>query len=668
MDNSNLAASIAIFNKNNVWVEDNMMSHCHNCGAEFSFLKRKHHCRNCGNIFCYKCANKSIIIPDFIIDRPDPADYWNISYYISSLKGSEERVCQKCYDLIQEKTKAYDAIVNIFDSPMPIDQIRTLSESKSDVKNHYFDHLRNIQYYLPNHKYSEIDKKLLSINAPYFSRHSKYLMHLIKSVEWADFDNEQVDFIFSILNGDQNKKCTELYCTRTCRERLSFDDCINILFSCVDHLPNNLLSYLFDLMAPTSEEVIICHLSFFINLIKSNIKNNHFRMLLFNLLNTSTKLIYHLYWFLNNEKEGCSVAELANINNFLDLFSPVVDIHRLHQEYTFYTGLINNLHEPQKYLMNNFEACKPISLPYNTDIKLLEVDLNNITIKESYTKPVIITFKTSAGIKRFLFKKESIMNDVIVLNLMILCDTILKESLKDNNFDTVIYPVMPLTKNSGMIEMIDKAETIHDICKKKNIMQHIFERNEEKKIGEVMNRYMYSLVSYTLHSYFIGLGDRHLQNIMISDDGAIFHIDFGFILGKDAHPISPSDIKLNTDMLDVIGGKNGNKYTIYLDLCSKGVRILRKYFNMFFILFYQIRNHRFTEKYIEKFIMSRFQPRQKDLVVVSELLDVIKKSHNAFSDLVRDFLHYHTQEKTVQHGVGKMFNNAIGTFKSLTGS
>ena len=186
---SDLAASVAVKNKNNVWINDNMVTFCHNCKADFGFFTRKHHCRNCGNIFCYACTNQYIVIPDFIIDRPDPADYWNISYYIKSLKGEEEKVCRQCYDMIKEKVKAYERIVNIFDSPMSIDKIKELSESSADVKNHYFDHLRNIQYYLPNHKYSDIDKKLLRINAIYFSGHSKYLVHLIKSTDWVASNN-----------------------------------------------------------------------------------------------------------------------------------------------------------------------------------------------------------------------------------------------------------------------------------------------------------------------------------------------------------------------------------------------------------------------------------------------------------------------------------------------
>ena len=768
--NQDLAASLLVRNINNVWIDDNLVSRCHMCNKEFSLLIRKHHCRNCGNIFCYMCTNQYIIIPECIIDRPPAEDYWNLSYYISSLKSNEERVCKTCYDIILGKISSSTDINNILSEPVDIDYIKNLPDTHSNSKHHYYDHLRNIQYYLPNHKYTNIDINLLIHNSAHFSKHSKYLVHLIKSINWnqptyqcvqesvrqsakqptnqsvqqstnqsvrqstnqsvkqstnqavkqstnqsltqttsqsvrqsfnqsvtpstyhsvrqtsnqsvrqtsnqsmRQTSNQSVRqtkqectlydkliFIKEILESQKSKMCNDLFCTRTCREELYCDDCINILYSNANNIPDPLLEYLFNIISNSPEQIILCHLSFFISLIKNNNTNKKLQLLLYNLLTDTLKKQYHTYWFLNNAIKNANMQEIKNIKNFIGLFDTHL-VKIMNKEYFFFSGLIENLSNVKEYLLQVFTKFEYISLPYEPTIKLVAIDGSDIEIKSSFTKPVVIPFITSDGTKiKLLFKKESVMNDVTVLNLMTLCDIILKENLNEK-FNVIVYPVMPLTYNSGMIEIIDDAETVHAINNsKKTILKHIIERNEHRVIGDILDNYMYSLVSYTLHSYLLGLGDRHLQNIMISDNGSIFHIDFGYILGTDAYPLTVTDIKLNTEMLDVIGGTNSSRYHNYLDLCAMGIVILRKYFNMFFILLSQY-DHKFKNTHVENFVMARFQPRQVDIVVISELMTVIKKSNNAYSDCIRDFLHHHTQEKTVQNGVGQIGQVILSTY------
>lgn len=667
--NDLVVASIMVRNKNNVWVEDNMVTKCRNfdiCKTSFNYYYRKHHCRNCGNVFCYQCVNQEIIIPDFILDKPEPADYWNPSYYIPVLKKQEQKVCDQCFRTITNKTNAENKIIQTLNNTTCLNEINNLNMIDENIREHYLDHLRNIQYYLPNHTYDQIDKKILRDNARDFSSHSKYIAHLIKSIDWNSVSNAESEQVLKILNGDKKKSCGELFCTRTCQEKLSFDDCVNILYSSAHSLPESILVYIFSILKDTTEEIIICHLPFFVTLIK-NTAGDVLRNLLGKFLGTSMKLIYFTYWLLITEKNDISAITTNTPDNIHKLYNYHIDeffnlfdtnlINKLRWDYDFYVNLITELDDPGKFLIENFDKYKPIALPYNPEIQLIGVYIEEIEIKKSHSNPVIIKFETKEhGAIRILFKRESVTNDLIVLNLISLCDIILSESL-DINFGAITYPVMPITSNGGMIEMVDDADTLYAICaKKKPIWQHIFEKNESKTVSEIMTTYMHSLVSYTLHSYFIGLGDRHLENIMISNDGKIFHIDFGFILGTDSHPITSTDIKLNADMLGVIG----SKYPEYLNLCRDGTIIIRKFFNMFFILLSGIKCSNINEVQIKKFVMGRFQPRQTDEIVFTELLSIIEQSNNNFTDIIRDFIHFHSQEKTIQNGISRIINSASG--------
>lgn len=690
------AASICVQNTNNVWIDDRAVSNCHECNVAFGLLTRKHHCRNCGNIFCYNCTNHYITIPNFITDRPEPADYWNPAYYFTSLRGEKEKVCTVCFHLIEKKKRSRERIGMIFKNPVDIVSVNTLPSTDQDVKFHYFDHLRNIQYYLPNHTYSDLDKKILSVNSHHFSGHSKYIVHLIKSIDWKNAGERQTQQILDTLTrvkdeteSRKTKTCSELFCTRTCGETLSCDDCVTILYSTANYLPNEILDHIFGILDDTSEKIILCHLPFFINLVKDTTQL-YLTQHIYQILCKTKKLVYHTFWFLNHAKEGSKVQEIININNFLRSIqqnNPEL-VKKMQSEYTFYVNLVDNLDNPKPFLENYFREGVTVALPYNPDVSITGGYFDQISVKSSHTKPVVIPFTTNINTRIMLmFKRESVMNDITALNLMALCGIILNGTVanyqseddgtaseeKSNPqllfpYDAVIYQVMPITSNSGMIKIVEDAETLHKILSNKTtISNYIISKNENKIISDVLNRYVYSLVAYTLHSYFIGLGDRHQHNIMITDDGAIFHIDFGYIMGKDSYPLTAYNVRLSSDMLDIVGGACGDRYNMYLNLCARGIVVLRKYFNMFFVLLNQNPNL-FPEKQVEKFILNRFQPRQSDQVVITELMNIIERSHDAYHDLIRDFFHYHTQEKTLQNGVTKVIKNAVNTIKNFTDS
>ena len=60
-----------------------------------------------------------------------------------------------------------------------------------------------------------------------------------------------------------------------------------------------------------------------------------------------------------------------------------------------------------------------------------------------------------------------------------------------------------------------------------------------------MENYVFSCAGYCAITYFFGIGDRHLENLLISSSGKMLHIDFGFILGRDPKPYPPPIKMLN---------------------------------------------------------------------------------------------------------------------------
>jgi len=81
---------------------------------------------------------------------------------------------------------------------------------------------------------------------------------------------------------------------------------------------------------------------------------------------------------------------------------------------------------------------------------------------------------------------------------------------------------------------------------------------------------------YCVITYILGVGDRHLDNLLLTTDGKLFHIDFGYILGRDPKPLPPP-VKLSKEMVDAMGGSiQTEHYAEFRKQCFSAFLILRR--------------------------------------------------------------------------------------------
>jgi phosphatidylinositol 3-kinase len=171
--------------------------------------------------------------------------------------------------------------------------------------------------------------------------------------------------------------------------------------------------------------------------------------------------------------------------------------------------------------------------------------------------------------------------------------------------------------------MVQNATTLYDIEERKgfDIKQYLIDKNEDAPGGmkAAQRRYVESLASYIIFTYLLGIGDRHLENVMLRSDGALFHsactlswrrlllsgqtravrggaawvvlmhacmalvgtlaVDFGFILGEEPTKAvrEGAQFRLCESQIAAMGGPDHANYAYFCDLCVKFFLCLRRH-------------------------------------------------------------------------------------------
>uniref|UniRef100_A0AAY4E4G6 Phosphatidylinositol 4-kinase beta n=1 Tax=Denticeps clupeoides TaxID=299321 RepID=A0AAY4E4G6_9TELE len=146
------------------------------------------------------------------------------------------------------------------------------------------------------------------------------------------------------------------------------------------------------------------------------------------------------------------------------------------------------------------------------------------------------------------------------------------------------YKILVISSDSGMIEPVVNAVSIHQVKKQSQLslldyfLQEHGSYNTEAFLTAQRN-FVQSCAGYCLICYLLQVKDRHNGNILLDSEGHIIHIDFGFILSSSPRNLGfeTSAFKLTSEFVDVMGGLDGDMFNYYKMLMLQGLIAARKH-------------------------------------------------------------------------------------------
>jgi phosphatidylinositol 3-kinase len=233
----------------------------------------------------------------------------------------------------------------------------------------------------------------------------------------------------------------------------------------------------------------------------------------------------------------------------------------------------------------------PLPLPLDPSVEITGVVPEETVVFKSSLHPIKVTFKTTTGRKYpIIFKTgDDLRQDQLVIQIITLMDDLLQKENLDLKLSP--YKILATSTSAGLSQFVHSMSFQAITSKYRNnpALAYLKQNNPDSHgpMGlrkETLDTFVKSCAGYCVITYILGVGDRHLDNLLLAPDGHFFHADFGYILGRDPKPFAPA-MKLSKEMVDCMGGSTSEYYRQFKQYCFLAYSALRKNSNLILNLF-----------------------------------------------------------------------------------
>lgn len=242
------------------------------------------------------------------------------------------------------------------------------------------------------------------------------------------------------------------------------------------------------------------------------------------------------------------------------------------------------------------------TLALNPSMECCALDIAACKVMDSKKYPLWLVFRNYLDQDDqffVIFKSgDDLRQDLLTLQLLELMDTLWKANGLDLHI--IPYGCISTGEGVGMIEVVLHSDTIANITRRCGGAQAAFSEDpilnwlrqfnrERSEVERCLWNFVFSVAGYNVATYVLGIGDRHNDNIMLRQDGTLFHIDFGHFLGnfktKFGIKRETAPFVFTPMYLYMMGGASSPIYRYFVEVACEAYNIIRRYSHSFMMLF-----------------------------------------------------------------------------------